>query len=167
MEPPEQRNIFCFRQNQTPHFPLLLPTSALRFMVQRDFGLPCLCIALIACSTAQTTFWPLCPVFSDSDICAVLPNKPEDSKKLQDPSSPLLYPLVGTAEPGQVSGVKSPTSQEDPLVCHPFVCKVDHSNSLCHFSIGQDLTRGRRDPTALEAPDAVFCTVSFQVRTAL
>lgn len=71
MEPTEQRSIFCFRRNQTPHFPLLLPTSALRFMVQRDLGLPCLCIALVSCSTARTTFWPLCHVFSYSDICVL------------------------------------------------------------------------------------------------
>lgn len=71
LEPTEQREIFCFGQNQAPHFAMLLPTSALRFMVQRDLGLQCLCIGLAVCSTAQTTFWPLCRIFSDSDVCVM------------------------------------------------------------------------------------------------
>lgn len=132
-----------------------------------SLGLPCLCIGLVTSSTAQTTFWPLCHIFSDIYVCVMsFPVSLKAARSCKVPHC-LCFLLLWELLSQGLSGVKSPISQEDPLVCHAFICKVDHSNSLCHFSIGQDLTGGHWDPTALEAPDAVFYTVSFQVRTAL
>lgn len=132
-------------------------------------GASCVCIGLVACSTAQTTFWPLCRIFLESDIC-VMPfpislKAARSCKICHCLCFLLLWKLLSQGR--SVVLRMSPISQEDPLVCHTVICKVDHSKSLCHFSTGQDLTRGHWDPTALEALDAVVYTVSFQVRSAL
>lgn len=146
LEPSEQRNVFRFRQNPTSHFPVFLPTSALRYTVQQNLGLPRLCTGPAACSTAQTTPWPLCHILLDSDTGLMFfPISLKPTRRCKIPHLPLLSPLVGNVKPGQLQvgpWCLESLSQEDPLLCHSFICKVYCSNSLCHFSIGQDLTGG-------------------------
>lgn len=82
------------------HFPVLLPTPALRFTVQWDLGLPYLCVGLALALTTQTTPWPLCRSFSGNDTRVV--SFSLSSQKLQGPLLPLLSGVVGTAQPGQL-----------------------------------------------------------------
>jgi len=102
-------------------------------MVEGDLGPLCLCIGLVACSAAQTTFWPSCSIFSDT----VLPDKPEDSQKLRDPSLPPLSPLKSTAEMGGSVVLRVPEARRTPWFVTHSCAKLTIETAFVTFQLGR------------------------------